>query len=294
MFGVKYSFKGFKKKSVSLDGQNYKVFIRKHINESPEVPRLVIAAYLPNKTAVDVLKCCIDSIKKYTDTPYELWVVDNNSPEKYIKLFYEDKDINIILNKTDPEGDKNQGSYRNAIQLELAAHFVSSDTKYFMTLQQDIAVCKKGWLKFLMSKFTDEVRGVGVRMEKTRVTDGCLHSLGAMFDFQLFRKLGLSYYPELPALDVADKISIAFKDNGYVIYATGNTLWDKHLVEEISENSIFKNFNVDRSLDDEGDVIFLHLGRSVLRAVGNFQGDKKLKNIETWIKFINEKLLGRK
>ena len=196
-------------------------------------------------------------------------------------------DINLVLNRTDPVVKESEGSYRNAIQLEIAARCIANDSKYMMTLQQDIAICKSGWLRYLMSKINTKIKAAGVRLEKTRFADGVLHSLGCLFDFQLFRKYKLDFLPNLPQVDVGDKISLTFKENGYEIFATPNTLWDKEMISKIPDNSPVKELGVDRSFDDNNDVFFFHFVRGVIKS----KSKRKSNNIEEWNKVIKKYFL---
>ena len=157
-----------------------------------------------------------------------------------------------------------------------------------MTLHQDIAPCKRGWLSYLLSKFDDNIKAVGVREDKSRVKEGILHVLGYVIDFQLFRQLHLSFYPDLPDYDVGDKVIVTIRENGYQYFNTPNTLWNQSLIVKIKNENI-RNFNVDRSLDDTNQVIFMHLGRGVAKSQGEYlDGDKSLS---TWESFINQHLL---
>lgn len=286
------TIKGFSKKHIVIDNHQYTIYIKKQIEKSLDAPRLCVVSYQPNKKTSILLKLCIATIKKFTDIPYELWIVDNNSPLKYIKWLLDEEGINIILNRTNPkiQDPSLAGSYANAVGLEIGAALVHPNTKYFMTLHQDIAVCKEGWLTYLLSKFNENIRAVGVRKDTKRVKDGILHVLGYIIDFQLFKKLSLSFFPELPNFDVGDKAIVSLKNSGYEIFATLNTLWNKEIIDKLPQNSCFKNFNVDRSLDDDGNVIFLHLGRGVIKSKDdkNFHG----RTIDDWEKFIKKNLLG--
>ncbi len=273
------------KEEVFLDEKVYQVYRKQSLVSDSAVPRLAVVSYLPEKASIPILQLCIKTIKKFTDTPYELWVCDNNSPPENIRWLLEEPNVNVILNKTTiPEG----GSYANAVGLELVAHFVRPNTQFFMALHQDIAPCKKGWLSYLLTKFSDKVKAVGVREDKGRVTEGILHVLGYIVDFQLFRQLQLSFYPELPDYDVGDKPIVKIRESGYQYFSTPNTLWDQSLISSIKNESL-RNFNVDRSLDEEGQPIFLHLGRGVAKSQGEyFNTDKSLT---TWETFINRHLL---
>ncbi len=279
--------RGFVKEKVELDDCTYTTLKRQSAIESADVPRLVIVSYLPEQKTIKVLQLCIATIKKFTDTAYELWVVDNKSPLQNLEWLVDEPNVNLIFNRSEPK-EKN-GSYGNAIGLELASNSISQDTQYFMTLHQDCAPCKKGWLSYLMSKFDDKTRAVGVREDTFRIKEGILHVLGYMIDYQIFRKNQLSFFPELPSFDVGDKAIHQLGVQGYKYWAAPNTLWNPELVAKIVNGDLFKDLPVDRSLNDDNEVFFLHLGRGVLKSQGDYEDASK--SLAVWANFINQNLL---
>jgi len=244
-----------------------------------DAPRIVIVSYQPNSTAKELLKVCIDSIQKYTPEPHELWVVDNCSPKENTKWLLDYPDLNVILNHNKYVKD---GSYDNGIALELAKNVIYPKSKYLMTLHMDTMVCKEGWLTYILSKFTKDIKAVGVRMDKTRTPEGVLHILGATFDFRLIRELKLSFMPQLPNYDVGDLVTIGIRKEGYKVFACENTFVTPEIIQNISPNSPFRNFYFDRAIDDKGDIFFLHLGRGIVKSTGECK-DKGKTLPEQWI-----------
>lgn len=275
----------FKEENFTIFNQNIECLVRINKNSNPIVPRLVIPSKLLNGKSVELLRLCIQTIRKYTKQ-YELWIVDNNSPEEYVSQFLDLQDINFVLIKTNILGG---GSYENAVALEIAAELIAKDTKYLMTLHQDIVVCKDGWLEDMTSRIKGNVKAVGVREDKVRVKEGILHVLGYVIDFQLFKELQLTFKPELPNFDVGDRVIYDFKEKGFEYFAYANTIWNAELVNKMPASSPFKKINVDRAIDDEDDVFFMHLGRGVLKSQGQIANEDK--GIDLWIKFVNKYIL---
>jgi hypothetical protein len=109
-----------------------------------------------------------------------------------------------------------------------------------------------------------------------------------MVDFQLFRGLDLSFFPELPRLDVGDNVTVKLRESGYKVFACPNTVWEPQLAEKIPASSPLRDLHVDRSFDDSGNVIFLHLGRGLRRSSGEH---RKGTTAEAWIDFVDNRLL---
>lgn len=282
---------------IQIDHQPYKIQIKRAKHLTFEAPRLVIVAYQPNETAAELLKLCIAAIRKYTPVPYELWIVDNNSPEEYSRWLLDDNGINFIHNQTEPipqkgysflnkllkrTGQRRWGSYANAIALEIAARLIDPQTRYLMTLHMDSLPCHPEWLPFLQSKIDSGYGAAGARMDKIRTEEGVLHVLGYMLDFQLFRQLNLDFMPDLPQHDVGDLVTINIRQAGYPIFACRNTFTDPESMEIIPNDSPFRDLDVDRAFDDAGNVIFLHLGRGIRKSTDSQFNSNSL---EKWFDF---------
>jgi hypothetical protein len=179
----------------------------------------------------------------------------------------------------------NWGSYANAIALEIASRVIDPDTRYMMSLHMDTMVCRKGWLSFLMSKIGNHIAAAGVRMDRARTPAGVLHVLGLLVDYQKLKYLNLNYFPQLPKFDTGDLITVGLRNNGYEVYACTNTLWQPELINKIPESSPLRYFEVDRSFDDDYNIIFLHLGRGVGKTLHSTTHGVTAK---AWVKFAED------
>ena len=261
--------------TLSVAGQTYHVEIVRSSTRPVHCPRLAIVAFQPNEAASGVLEVCLRTIKHFTPEPHELWVVDNNSPAKYSAWLREWPELNVIFNHSEPtpegvaaaQGQMAHGSYANAVGLELATRAIEAKSQFLMTLHMDTMPCRTGWLSFLLSKMGGRTKAAGVRMDRARTADGVLHVLGYIVDFRVFQSMGLDFLPQLPEYDVGDRVTVELRRAGYEVFACRNTLWEPQLADAIRSDP-FRKLHVDRSFDDEGNVIFLHLGRGVRRTTG--------------------------
>ncbi|MDD3473092.1 MAG: hypothetical protein PHS86_09930 [Syntrophaceae bacterium] len=299
-----FSFRSFAVNGVNyaqleLDGAKYDLEWKQNVVQVNEAPRIVVISHVTNQNALDLLHTCIQGVKRFTSEAHELWIVDNNSPKKWLKSIIEIPWINWVLNRTEPRPPEARnlacgseqsldqscfGSYANAIGLEIGASLIDENSKYLMTLHMDTMPVKDGWLTFLKSKLDSETRAAGMRMDHTRTVNGVLHVLGYMVDFQLFRRLDLNFFPKLPGYDVGDQVTVRLREAGYKVFACRNTFWDQELINLIPRDSPMRDLNVDRSFDDNDEVIFLHLGRGVRRSSGSHT---RGTSVEEWLEKTN-------
>jgi hypothetical protein len=288
---------------IQLEDRLYQVEISRQVEQPLEHPRLVVVAYQPNRLARELLTVCLRSLQRFTPEPHELWVIDNHSPGGVGNWLLQEPGINVILNRTEPlppgkrgfwrewpafQRQQQWGSYANAVALELAARLVDPGAQYLMPLHMDTLAACRGWLSYLMSKLDRKLRAAGVLLHKDRVPEGVLHVLGYVVDFRLFQELNLDFYPDLPALDVGDRVSLVLRRAGYEVFGCRNTYNQPELADEIPDSSPCKKIKVFRALDEEYRVIFMHLGRGVRRSTGEHRRGLRP---EEWISFANQYLL---
>jgi len=297
-------------KKIEIDGYTYDIEYSRKVREPADMPRLVVVSHLLNPLGVEVLRRCLASVQHYTTDAHELWVVDNNSPSRYTAWLRDWPGINLVLNHTDPIPPDQRswlsrlptllrpswrltvwGSYANAAGLELAARLIEPDTKYLMTMHMDTMPCHPSWLAYLRSKLNDSVAAAGVRMDVGRSPEGILHILGCLLDWQRFRQLHLGFWPQLPRYDVGDKVTVSLREAGYEVFACRNTIWQPELVATLPSSPPFAELSVDRALDDDGHVIYLHLGRGVLKSAARSGVQSKGVTAQDWIRFADTYLL---
>lgn len=108
---------------------------------------------IPVWNELEVTKLCIESIRRNTDIPYRLIIIDNGSDEetkKYLESLKEDKSMNILLIRN----GENLG-FVKAVNQGLKV----SDAKYVCILNNDTIVTK-GWLS-KMVEFSENHPDIG-------------------------------------------------------------------------------------------------------------------------------------
>lgn len=250
----------------------------------------------PCHNSIELTDLSVKCIKRYTEQPYVLWLVDNFSNRGARNFVSQLEDVNVIFNHTKigtffrpwhkiPYG----GSLANAVALELASKVI--DGKYMFVMHNDCVPCKKGWLSYLKSKLNDEVKIAGVRQDPTRVK--ALHQSGFIFDFELYKKLGLSFMHNMPAYDVGDQITSGLLANGYKYFLCKNMFNNPEAIELLNEETypdFLREYIFDRCFNDDGELIYLHLGRGTMEHRDALLKEKRLSK-KDWITLINRYFL---
>jgi hypothetical protein len=303
--------------SIQVDGKVYDISILRQIYTDVDAVRIIVPVYIFNDESFHIFRACIESIKKYTQINHEIWVVDNNSPPKFSSLLTQFEGINLVINHTEPINPHKQisggnrkwknwirsiignlrnpsqlkdGSYANAIGLELACRVIDEETKLLFTMHSDTLILKAGWLSYLKSKMTERIRGVACLKDKIRVN--ALHISGLLFDYTLFKELKMDFLPnirqslspDIPEYDVGDLITIRLLEHSYEVFTCKNTYNKPSLVESIPAGNPLRELHSDRCFDDESDIFYIHMGRGTLKAKGTYHQVGKTYP-KQWINF---------
>jgi hypothetical protein len=294
---------------VTLGGLTCQIEVIRRREESPDVPRLLTVCYNSSAIGVAVTQVAVRSIFRHTPQPFVLWVVDNASPPEQVEWLRALEGVNVILNHTPPvppsrrgwrarmglrrvQADEQMkvGSYANAIGLELGARAIDPATLQLFVMHNDVLALRDNWLPYLQSKLAGPVRAAAVLRDTARRRIGALHISGLLFDFTLFHRLGISFFPDLPQLDVGDGVTAALREQGYQEFACRNTHTEPDLVAWIPADDPLHHLHADRAFDDERRVIFAHLGRGTPKSLGLY--DKPGRTYpEQWVAYAEEHVL---
>jgi len=292
-----------------ISGQTFEVEVLRRHYEQPSAVRLLMVCYHPTPIAAEVTRVGIESILRYTPTPFELWVVDNASLSRYSEWLRSLEAVNVVFNRTPPVPPRRQGwrarlglrapradqqmgagSYANAIGLELGVWAIDPSSHYLCVMHNDVLVLRENWLSYLQAKLSQHVRAAAMLRDRHSGRIGALHVSGLLFDFALFRQLGMSFMPDLPRLDVGDKISAMLRTAGYGEFVCQNTYNNPELVDWIAKDNPLHRLHTDRAFDDDRRVIFAHLGRGTPKSAGHYRQPGKTYP-EQWIAFAREHVL---
>lgn len=134
-----------------------------------------------NYKTLELTKLCLRSIRKYTNYPYQVMVVDNDSQDESTQYLKSLKWIRLIERKK----ETSSGGYEHAAALDLGLR--SCDTEFFMSLHSDTFVHRDNWLTDLMSYFTPQTACVG--SDKVDMAPQWQIWLKKTTDFRTFKRI---------------------------------------------------------------------------------------------------------
>ena len=278
------------KKIDNIWGTEYSFEILHRKETESDVPKIIIVTYMFNNDSTEITKLAVESIKKFTEQEHEIWISDLNSTKESFQWVVADDKLNFVRNLSISQPlPSRQDSYANALGLEAGARAIDPQTKYVVIMHSDVVVAANNWLEFVTNKLNDKVRGVGLSIDSSRIN--AMHCSGMVFDFDLYKTYKADFRPNLPHLDVADDITTKIRENSFEYTYCKNSFNDKSVIDLIGQESIFKNMRCDRSINDNNEVFFAHLGRGIQKASGEYFKPNRT-SIRQWIntikQFLNE------
>ncbi len=106
-----------------------------------------------NYKTLDLTRLCLRSIRKFTDYPYEVVVVDNDSKDASVEYLRSLKWIRLIERR--PGAGEPRGSYDEGSAFDLG--LADCRTEFYIAMHSDTFVQRQGWLGELMAYFDSDV-----------------------------------------------------------------------------------------------------------------------------------------
>jgi glycosyltransferase involved in cell wall biosynthesis len=137
-----------------------------------------------NYKTLDFTRLCLRSIRKFTEYPYEVIVVDNNSQDASLEYLKRLSWIRLI--KRRPKAAEPGGGYAHAAALDLGLQMCN--TEFFISMHSDTFVQKENWLTDLLSYFDDDGNVACVGSGKIELTQKWRTLLKKATDFRTFKR----------------------------------------------------------------------------------------------------------
>ncbi len=137
-----------------------------------------------NYKTFDFTRLCLRSIRKFTDYPCEVLVVDNDSADESLEYLKSLDWIKLIERRAKP-GEPG-GGYAHGAALQLALE--QCRTEFFVSMHSDTFVKKHGWLKSLIDYFKDDPKTACVGSGKIELIPQWRLWLKKATDFRTFKR----------------------------------------------------------------------------------------------------------
>lgn len=225
----------------------------------------------------DLAITLINSFEKHVTVDFKLRyvVVENSEFDLKSVLKTAACELIVVNNPT-----RYANSDAHGVGLEASKQYIASE--YVFTSHSDICVTSSTFFDELLSCINDGISLAGISEDTCPDRIHALHSSGLFMTSQLFKTT--SMLPDMPLLDVADKLTQRCRDEKLKMKLFANTYNDPALCDKI--NSPFKELGktcgVDRCVDKNNRVMIMHHGRGTPKHMGTYTKQGKLSTRE-WL-----------
>jgi hypothetical protein len=227
----------------------------------------------------------LQSFRKFNDVPTNYVVVDNFSEQWVLDDLVKEAGsyATIVSNYGEPQSIKlgHWDSLLNAIGVDIGSRFVQTD--FGFVCHNDVLACRKGWLRHLEDKISGRRRGAAFLRDNGRIN--AMHVSGYLYDAGLYTREVADWYPVRGGWDVGDHYTQFLRDSALTYHLCPCTHNDPELVPVNDPTVVWtRPIRADRCLDDEGNVLYMHMGRGSFKSIGGYSQPGKTTH-EDWVEF---------
>ncbi len=251
------------------------------IDVTPQVDFII-----PSFQSETLTSLAIKSFERYkNDFKFRYIVVENAADESYKdNILSLADDVVWVSNKQRAVRD----SVANAEAIEIGLQHVQTDLVFIC--HNDVVACHDNWMNFLYEKIQEGSSIAGTVMDNSRIN--AVHISGMLLTTELAKRV--SCYPISAGhhmlLDVGDAYTKYCRENNLKYFCCNNTHNMPNRGAEFDAIGPFSDFSVDRALDAEGNIIYMHLGRGTMKAAGKYWKSGKI-GLAGWEIFVNKNVL---
>jgi len=233
----------------------------------------------------DFIRLMIQSFEKFKPNDINIrYIVVENSDD----TSYKEQTLNLspsVIWVNNPTHLRNSAA--NAIGVEVGLKVSTSE--YVFISHCDTLITSNVFIPLMIKKVEEGNLLVGTGVDGMRIN--AIHQSGMLVKSELARSVSL--YPVLNhqgemTHDVCDLITQRCIDENIKKTCFRNTLNDEALIDELAEP--FKSFHVDRCLDSDGNVMFMHLGRGIPKQFNTYHKPNRVY-FPQWVKFCEDTVL---
>lgn len=234
---------------------------------------MIVDTIIPSFHSPDLTEICVRSIKRHCPDTWRIRhiVVENSNDMSYKTRTEAQGNILWIQNPT----DKTEAA-ANAHAVEVAMKAVTAP--WVLILHCDTAVCSQAFYKAIEAKVNEGYQLIGTERYPSATGENCFHCSGIFAAADVAKQANY----DSKKIDACDDLTFWCREhkikrmcfrNTFNMPSLANTLQDKYC-----------NFHVDRCVDDDGNVIFLHLGRGIPKTNGSYKKPGRVY-LREWLSF---------
>lgn len=240
-----------------------------------------VTVIIPSFKSEILTYICVSSFEKFKPYNVEVYyvVVENSEQDDYKENIEKiSPNVKWLNNHTELKG-----SHANAEALVIGLDKVQ--TKLSFLCHCDTCVTGQLFFEEMFKKIEGGYRMVGTGLDNTRIK--ACHISGVLVETDIAKSVEMFpiYVNGQMIMDVGDDITKYCRDNDIKNCCFQNTF------NSFDENKLadhrYKGFRVNRSVNENGDVLFMHLGRGIPKSQGTYKKEGKVY-FEDWVKFCNE------
>ena len=232
----------------------------------------------------ELIEIVIKSFQKFVTSDFNLRFIIIENSDFNLSGLIKEKSFNNVTIINNPINLTL--SYAHGDGLDVAKKFISSSADYIFTCHSDVCVTSNSFFKELKDCIEEKVYLAGVCEDAHPDRVKALHCSGLLVKADIFKNV--SMLPVFPQIDTADLLTVHCRENNLKMKLFRNTYNDPVLVEVCDSpfKELGKTCGVDRCLDRENKVMFIHQGRGTTKYVGNYFSPQKIMTND-WLKLCN-------
>lgn len=237
----------------------------------------------------ELIQIVLDSFNKFVTKDFNLkFIIVENSDFNLLERLKKESLKNVIVINNPI---KTNFSYAHGDGLEAAKPYMSDDASYVFTCHSDTCVTSFSFFDTLKSCIDEDVFLAGVCEDKHPERIKALHCSGLLAKSNLYKNVSLK--ANLPKIDTADLLTVYCRENNLKTRLFKNTYNDENLVDlcNLPFKEMDKNCGVDRCLDDNNNVMFIHQGRGTTKYSNSYFAPNKIMT-KDWLEFCDKFLFG--
>lgn len=275
---------------------------------------LVFHAYQPNKAASELLEVALKSALKFKFKDVDIWVSDLGSPASKHKITNRNfTEVNFLESDYIPRSWENltgwkvslakflkfppprHGAYAAGCTMDFAIQKfreLNYKPEFILCLHMDIMFTSNESIDVLRNKLQQnhQLCAAGY-MEQLNYSKKykTLSPTGCMWRSKFVFEQHFSFKPNFPDFDMGEWAIQHCCEKGYQIASLKNSYSHPEIINDLPLRFRELN-NVDRAIDKNGNVMFIHLGRGLPKAMGRYKAKGKTRP-ERWRNWFDRHLL---